>query len=222
MPPTETLRAGSGSGERSGGNSEQTYIIRQSNKCYEHRDSQATAMSVDYSGQWVLLAGRGYLALQRLGQDDGTLRRHERQSKYEVSVAEFAICPSRREYCAIAVSADSLKCVTLIHHVFCMPSRLVKILTLCVGVPPSRTMRIRCVAIRAPLRTLTGTARIPICWLAARSTPSRTSGICAIRASRHYPLMPSACVTAILSNTFCLLDLNFPLFACSGCNSGWL
>ncbi|XP_030555484.1 GATOR complex protein WDR59 [Drosophila novamexicana] len=106
MPPTETLRAGSGSGERSGGNSEQTYIIRQSNKCYEHRDSQATAMSVDYSGQWVLLAGRGYLALQRLGQDDGTLRRHERQSKYEVSVAEFAICPSRREYCAIATSQN--------------------------------------------------------------------------------------------------------------------
>ncbi|XP_060650843.1 GATOR complex protein Wdr59 [Drosophila nasuta] len=114
MPPTETLRAGSSSGgERGGGTgggvggvSEQTYIIRQSNKCYEHRDSQATAMSVDYSGQWVLLAGRGHLALQRLGQDDGTLRRHERQSKYDVSVAEFAICPSRREYCAIATSQN--------------------------------------------------------------------------------------------------------------------
>lgn len=110
MPPTETLRAGNGSAERSersvggSGGTEQTYIIRQSNKCYEHRDSQATAMSVDYSGQWVLLAGRGHLALQRLGQDDGSLRRYERQSKYEVSVAEFAICPSRREYCAIAVS----------------------------------------------------------------------------------------------------------------------
>lgn len=63
-------------------------------------------MSVDYSGQWVLLAGRGHLALQRLGQDDGTLRRHERQSKYDISVAEFAICPSRREYCAIAVSVS--------------------------------------------------------------------------------------------------------------------
>ncbi|XP_030383964.1 GATOR complex protein WDR59 [Scaptodrosophila lebanonensis] len=98
MPPTETLRAGGGS-ER-----EQTYIIRQSNKCYEHRDSQATAMSVDYTGQWVLLAGRGHFALQRLGQDDGTLRRHERQSKYEVSVAEFAVCPSSKEYCAIATS----------------------------------------------------------------------------------------------------------------------
>lgn len=110
MPPTETLRPGErggsaagGSGAAIGGGPEHTYIIRQSNKCYEHRDSQATAMSVDYSGQWVLLAGRGHLALQRLGQDDGTLRRHERQSKYEVSVAEFAICPSRKEYCAIAV-----------------------------------------------------------------------------------------------------------------------
>ncbi|XP_022214670.2 GATOR complex protein Wdr59 [Drosophila obscura] len=116
MPPTETLRSGEragGAGAGGGGTgiggagsaaSEQTYIIKQSNKYYEHRDSQATAMSVDYSGQWVLLAGRGHLALQRLGQDDGTLRRHERQSKYEVSVAEFAICPSRKEYCAIATS----------------------------------------------------------------------------------------------------------------------
>ncbi|EDW11288.1 GATOR complex protein Wdr59 [Drosophila mojavensis] len=106
MPPTETLRAGSGSNERNVTGSEQTHIIRQSNKCYEHRDSQATAMSVDYSGQWVLLAGRGHLALQRLGQDDGTLRRHERQSKYEISVAEFAICPTRSEYCAIATSQN--------------------------------------------------------------------------------------------------------------------
>ncbi|KAH8412365.1 hypothetical protein KR009_001464 [Drosophila setifemur] len=117
MPPTETLRPGERGGSAAGGpggvpagtgvvggGPEQTYIIRQSNKYYEHRDSQATAMSVDYSGQWVLLAGRGHLALQRLGQDDGTLRRHERQSKYEVSVAEFAICPSRKEYCAIATS----------------------------------------------------------------------------------------------------------------------
>lgn len=106
-----------------GGGPEQTYIIRQSNKCYEHRDSQATAMSVDYSGQWVLLAGRGYLALQRLGQDDGSLRRHERQSKYEVSVAEFAICPSRKEYCAIAVrikrrAAACLSCIYLFISVF--------------------------------------------------------------------------------------------------------
>ncbi|XP_017108827.2 GATOR2 complex protein Wdr59 [Drosophila bipectinata] len=111
MPPTETLRPGERGGSSAGGSGaaisggpEHTYIIRQSNKSYEHRDSQATAMSVDYSGQWVLLAGRGHLALQRLGQDDGTLRRHERQSKYEVSVAEFAICPSRKEYCAIATS----------------------------------------------------------------------------------------------------------------------
>ncbi|XP_068150301.1 GATOR2 complex protein Wdr59 [Drosophila tropicalis] len=105
MPPTETLRPGErGNGAGGVGGGEQTYMIRQSNKFYEHRDSQATAMSVDYTGQWVLLAGRGHLALQRLGQDDGTLRRHERQSKYEVSVAEFAICPSRKEYCAIATN----------------------------------------------------------------------------------------------------------------------
>ncbi|XP_017835175.1 GATOR complex protein Wdr59 [Drosophila busckii] len=102
MPPTETLRAGSGGGDRT----ISELVIRQSNKSYEHRDSQATAMSVDYSGQWVLLAGRGHLSLQRLGQEDNTLRRYERQSKYEVSVAEFAICPTKQEYCAIATSQN--------------------------------------------------------------------------------------------------------------------
>ncbi|XP_037959724.1 GATOR complex protein Wdr59 [Teleopsis dalmanni] len=97
MPPTDALR----SGERE---REQSYIIRQSNNSYEHRESQATAMSVDYTGQWVLLAGRRHLALQRLGQDDGTLRKYYRNSKYEVSAAEFAICPNRQEFCAIATS----------------------------------------------------------------------------------------------------------------------
>ncbi|XP_055837371.1 GATOR complex protein Wdr59 isoform X1 [Episyrphus balteatus] len=88
----------------SDGMREQSFIIRQSTNAYEHRDSLATAMSVDYSGQWVLLAGRRYLALQRLGQDDSTLRKYHRNSKYEVSSAEFAICHHRQEYCAIATS----------------------------------------------------------------------------------------------------------------------
>lgn len=155
MPPTETLRAGNGSAEKSersvggSGGTEQTYIIRQSNKCYEHRDSQATAMSVDYSGQWVLLAGRGHLALQRLGQDDGSLRRYERQSKYEVSVAEFAICPSRREYCAIAVSRLLFHTITFITLVIrCRPART---LILSAGVAASQTTRTLCVVIRALL-----------------------------------------------------------------------
>uniref|UniRef100_A0A1A9WBJ0 RWD domain-containing protein n=1 Tax=Glossina brevipalpis TaxID=37001 RepID=A0A1A9WBJ0_9MUSC len=95
--PTDTLR--SGDRER-----DQQYIKRQSNKCFEHRESQATAMSVDFTGQWVLLAGRRNLALQRLGQDEMMLRKYYTNSKYEVSAAEFAVCPESKESCAIATS----------------------------------------------------------------------------------------------------------------------
>lgn len=101
-PTSESAAAGNNSIR--GRERENAHIIQQSNKCYEHRELQATAMSVDYTGQWVLLAGRRHLALQRLGQDDGTLREFQRNSKYEVSAAEFATLPNRQEYCAIAVS----------------------------------------------------------------------------------------------------------------------
>ena len=71
-----------------------------------HRDLQATAMSVDWSGQWVLLAGRRHLALQKLDpvDDDTFLRKYHRNSKHEISAAEWAICQHSQEYCAIAVS----------------------------------------------------------------------------------------------------------------------
>lgn len=103
MPPTDTLR----SGERE---RDQPYIKRQSSKCFEHRESQATAMSVDFTGQWVLLAGRRNLALQRLGQDNMVLRKYYTNSKYEVSAAEFAVCPESKESCAIAVCSLLLVC----------------------------------------------------------------------------------------------------------------
>lgn len=95
-----------------------------------HRDLQATAMSVDWSGQWVLLAGRfvqcvaiprtminnsrfspngrRHLALQKLDidqmEDDNFLRKFHRNSKHEISAAEWAICGESQEYCAIATS----------------------------------------------------------------------------------------------------------------------
>ena len=83
-------------------------MIRQCSKNYEYRSIQATAMSVDYTGKWVLLAGSRHLSLQRLGDsDDGTPRKsYSQTSKYEVSAAEFAICPNRKEFCAIARSQD--------------------------------------------------------------------------------------------------------------------
>lgn len=80
----------------------------------EHRDLQATAMSVDFSGQWVLLAGRRYLALQSLvsqyddNDNEESLRKFHRNSKYEVSAAEWSICQNSQEYCAISVSNNQI------------------------------------------------------------------------------------------------------------------
>lgn len=65
-------------------------------------------MSVDWTGQWALLAGRRHLALQSLDllDDNGVagLQKFYRNSKYEVSAAEWAICEGSQEYCAIAAS----------------------------------------------------------------------------------------------------------------------
>ncbi|XP_075151910.1 WD repeat domain 59 [Haematobia irritans] len=96
MPTSDTLRAG----DRSCGIEQSNYNL------YEHRESQATAMTVDYTGQFCLLAGRRYLTLQRLvaSKDDICLRKYNTNSKYEVSAAEFAICPESKESCAIATS----------------------------------------------------------------------------------------------------------------------
>lgn len=93
-----------------------------------YRDLQATAMSIDWSGQWILLAGRfvwllhflsiiisstrflfrRHLALQKLDidqtEDENFLRKFHRNSKHEVSAAEWAICQDSQEYCAIATS----------------------------------------------------------------------------------------------------------------------
>lgn len=75
--------------------------------------SQATAMSVDWTGQWALLAGRRHLALQSLDllDDNGVagLQKFYRNSKYEVSAAEWAICEGSQEYCAIAASQVGYK-----------------------------------------------------------------------------------------------------------------
>ncbi|XP_037051412.1 GATOR complex protein Wdr59 [Bradysia coprophila] len=73
----------------------------------EHRDLQATAMSLDWSGQFILLAGRRHLALQSLDKfddDEDSLRKFYRNSKHEVSSAEWAICEHSQEYCALATS----------------------------------------------------------------------------------------------------------------------
>lgn len=110
-------------------NREAPYVTREPAWSRTHRDLQATAMSVDWSGQWVLLAGRyscvrikpstrlkinriycfrRHLALQKLDidqmDDDNFLRKFHRNSKHEISAAEWAICQESQEYCAIATS----------------------------------------------------------------------------------------------------------------------
>lgn len=110
-------------------NREAPCVTRETAWSRTHRDLQATAMSVDWSGQWVLLAGRygssaalfypvhnkmnifhfrRHLALQKLDidqmDDDNFLRKFHRNSKHEISAAEWAICQESQEYCAIATS----------------------------------------------------------------------------------------------------------------------
>lgn len=51
-----------------------------------HEDLEATAMSVDWSGDWVLLAGRRDIALQSLNREslnenEGVLHKFHRNSK---------------------------------------------------------------------------------------------------------------------------------------------
>lgn len=110
----------------------------------EHRDLQATAMSVDWSGQWVLLAGRRHLALQSLAYDENdneeSLRKFHRNSKYEVSAAEWAICQNSQEYCAIAVCYYLIK--TIFTLLFCkqfsfpiQTSQLIEVVTWRFGDP---------------------------------------------------------------------------------------
>ncbi|XP_021701961.1 GATOR complex protein WDR59 isoform X1 [Aedes aegypti] len=97
-------------------------LSRRSAWVREYRDLQANVMSVDWSGSWILLAGRRQLALQSirdyemhdspvmLSRDDGNggspggLSKFPRPWKYEVSAAEWAICKDSQEYCAIATS----------------------------------------------------------------------------------------------------------------------
>ncbi|XP_058820049.1 GATOR complex protein Wdr59 isoform X1 [Topomyia yanbarensis] len=99
-------------------------LTRRSSWVHEYRDLQANVMSVDWTGSWVLLAGRRQLALQSMkdyemttdatgimgGREEnnsgspGGLSKFPRLWKYEVSAAEWAICQNSQEYCAIATS----------------------------------------------------------------------------------------------------------------------
>lgn len=55
----------------------------------EHKDLQATAMALDSDGQYAVLAGRRYVAVLNLESPNATIKKSVRQSKFEVSTAEW-------------------------------------------------------------------------------------------------------------------------------------
>lgn len=55
----------------------------------EHKDLQATAMALDSDGQYAVLAGRRYVAVLNLESPGATIKKSVRQSKFEVSTAEW-------------------------------------------------------------------------------------------------------------------------------------
>ncbi|XP_047514781.1 GATOR complex protein WDR59 isoform X1 [Pieris napi] len=72
---------------------------------WEYRELHATAMSVDYSGNNVLLAGRRWLAIKQLSFDDDTgdiIKKYPRQSKYDAAGAEWCQTYPGQKLCAIA------------------------------------------------------------------------------------------------------------------------
>lgn len=87
-------------------------VIKQSVYHQTLEDLQATALSINYNGSFLLLAGRRHLALQNIENIDENpnqepLKLFHRNSKFEVSCAEFAICERSSNNCAIATSQVS-------------------------------------------------------------------------------------------------------------------
>ncbi|GBP62192.1 GATOR complex protein WDR59 [Eumeta japonica] len=72
---------------------------------WEYRDMQATAMSVDYSGNNVMLAGRRWLAIKQLNLEDDSgdiIKKYPRHSKYDATGAEWCQSEQGQKLCAIA------------------------------------------------------------------------------------------------------------------------
>lgn len=78
---------------------------------WEYRELQASAMSVDYTGNNVLLAGRRWLAIKQINleEDAGDIvKKYPRQSKYDAAGAEWCQTYQGQKLCAIAVSFCSI------------------------------------------------------------------------------------------------------------------
>lgn len=67
----------------------------------EYRDLQANAMAVDCTGKFSVLAGRKLLAIIDLDQPVSCIKKHPRQSKWEVGTAEWNPTPEKKDMFAI-------------------------------------------------------------------------------------------------------------------------
>ncbi|CRK93507.1 CLUMA_CG007043, isoform A [Clunio marinus] len=85
-------------------NTEEKPVVKTSEYCRSLDDLQATALSINYNGTFLLLAGRRHLAVQNLENKTEPAKMFHRNSKFEVSCAEFAICQHSSNLCAIATS----------------------------------------------------------------------------------------------------------------------
>ncbi|KAL1490396.1 hypothetical protein ABEB36_013102 [Hypothenemus hampei] len=70
----------------------------------ECKDLQATAMSVDSTGQFALLAGRRSIALRNLDEEYENLFKFSRTSKYDVGTAEWNPTSQNKDLCAITTN----------------------------------------------------------------------------------------------------------------------
>ncbi|XP_076291004.1 WD repeat domain 59 isoform X3 [Lasioglossum baleicum] len=68
----------------------------------EHRDLQANSMAVDATGNYVLLAGRRCFAVKHLDEGADTLRKFQRQSKYEIGTTEWNPTSLNAHLCAVS------------------------------------------------------------------------------------------------------------------------
>ncbi|XP_017785327.1 PREDICTED: WD repeat-containing protein 59 isoform X2 [Nicrophorus vespilloides] len=69
----------------------------------EHRDLQANAMALNNTGTYVLLAGRRYIAIRNLDDNDvDNIKKFPRQSKYDVGAAEWNHTDYNSDLCVIS------------------------------------------------------------------------------------------------------------------------
>lgn len=91
---------------------------------WEYRELQATAMSVDYSGNNVLLAGRRWLAIKSISLEDNDgdiVKKYPRHSKYDAAGAEWCQTYPGQKLCAIAVNKQRISYYKVYVFLLIMP-----------------------------------------------------------------------------------------------------